>query len=190
MKKYILIAGVNGAGKSTLFYLLKELKDMPRVNTDDIIREFGKWDNFSDVMKAGKIAIERINQFIAEGITFNQETTLCGKSIIKNIRKAKSNGYYIEIHYVGVDTVEIAKERVKHRVLNGGHGIPDKDIERRYIETFQNLKEIFDECNLLAFYDNTVDFKRFAVYENGKQLMISKEVPGWFKQVSKEKEER
>ena len=56
MKKYILIAGVNGVGKSTLFYLLHELTGMPRVNTDEIVREFGKWDNPIDVMKAGKIA--------------------------------------------------------------------------------------------------------------------------------------
>jgi len=109
VKKYILIAGVNGVGKSTLFYLLHELTGMPRINTDKIVREFGKWDNPIDVMKAGKIAIKKINDLFEAGITFNQETTLCGNSIIKNIRKAKSKGYYIEIHYVGVDSVEIAK---------------------------------------------------------------------------------
>lgn len=189
MKKYILIAGVNGAGKSTLFYSLDELNDMPKINTDDIIKEIGKWDNFSDVLKAGKIAVERINQYIEAGITFNQETTLCGKSVIRNIRKAKNEGYYIEIHYVGVDTVEIAKERVRYRVLNGGHGIPEKDIERRYVETFQNLKEIFKDCDLMAFYDNTVEFRRFAIYENGKQIMISEEVPNWFRHVLETTEE-
>ena len=41
MKKYILIAGVNGAGKSTLFQTLTVLKNMPRVNTDEILKEFG-----------------------------------------------------------------------------------------------------------------------------------------------------
>ena len=41
MKKYILIAGVNGAGKSTLYQSTPRLKDMPRVNTDEILKEFG-----------------------------------------------------------------------------------------------------------------------------------------------------
>lgn len=50
-----------------------------------------------------------------DGITFNQETTLCGKSIIKNILKAKELGYFIELHYVGVESAQIAKDRVKHR---------------------------------------------------------------------------
>ena len=53
MKKYILIAGVNGAGKSTLYQALESLKNMPRINTDEIVRSFGNWQNMSDVFKAG-----------------------------------------------------------------------------------------------------------------------------------------
>lgn len=45
MKKYVLIAGVNGAGKSTLYQTLSNLQNMPRVNTDEILKEFGDWRN-------------------------------------------------------------------------------------------------------------------------------------------------
>ena len=41
MKKYIIIAGVNGAGKSTLYQTIASLKEMPRVNVDEIVREIG-----------------------------------------------------------------------------------------------------------------------------------------------------
>ena len=91
MKKYILIAGVNGVGKSTLYQSLQELQDMPRVNTDEIVKEFGDWRNIGDVIAAGKIAVKRISQYFDEGITFNQETTLCGKSILSNIKRAKES---------------------------------------------------------------------------------------------------
>lgn len=47
MKKYILIASVNGTGKSTLYHVLDELKDMPRVNIDEIVKQFGHWNNWS-----------------------------------------------------------------------------------------------------------------------------------------------
>ena len=57
MKKYILIAGVNGAGKSTLFQTLTVLKNMPRVNTDEILKEFGSWRNPDDLIKAGRMAV-------------------------------------------------------------------------------------------------------------------------------------
>ena len=112
MKKYILIAGVNGAGKSTLYQSLQSLQGMPRVNTDEILRDFGDWRNMADVMTAGKIAVKKIARYFDEGITFNQETTLCGKSIIDNITKAKNRGYFIELHYIGVESADIAKERV------------------------------------------------------------------------------
>lgn len=119
MKRYILIAGVNGAGKSTLYQSLQSLQELPRVNTDEILREFGDWRSTSDVMKAGKIAVKKITGYLDEGITFSQETTLCGKSILKNIANAKEKRYFIELHYIGV-------ERVAVRVKKGGHGISEK----------------------------------------------------------------
>jgi len=109
VKKYILIAGVNGAGKSTLYQSLQSLQDMPRVNTDEILREFGDWRNMGDVIAAGKIAVKRIYQYFDEDITFNQETTLCGKSIFNNIEKAKKREYFIELHYIGVESVDMRK---------------------------------------------------------------------------------
>lgn len=180
MKKYILVAGVNGAGKSTLYQSLQSLQSMPRVNTDEILREFGDWRDMADVMTAGKIAVKKIARFFDEDITFNQETTLCGKSIINNITKAKNRGYFIELHYIGVESADIAKERVAGRMKQGGHGIAEQDIERRYIETFDNLKTVLPECDLAAFYDNTIEFRRFAIYKHGKPIRVSQEIPLWY----------
>ncbi len=180
MKKYILVAGVNGAGKSTLYQSLQSLQSMPRVNTDEILREFGDWRDMADVMTAGKIAVKKIARFFDEDITFNQETTLCGKSIINNITKAKNRGYFIELHYIGVESADIAKERVAARIKQGGHGIAEQDIERRYIETFDNLKTVLPECGLAAFYDNTIEFRRFAIYKHGKPIRVSQEIPLWY----------
>ena len=181
MKKYILIAGVNGAGKSTLYQSIQSLCNMQRVNTDEILREFGNWRNMADVMDAGKIAVKKIVRYFDEGITFNQETTLCGKSILSNVVKAKKRGYFIELHYIGVENVDIAKERVAIRVKQGGHGIAEQDIERRYIDTFSNLKIILPECNLAVFYDNTIKFHRFAIYKNGNPIRVSHNIPVWYK---------
>ena len=82
MKKYVLLAGVNGAGKSTLFSLISSLSEIEKVNLDETVREIGDWRNPKDVLSAGRIIISRIDRFFAEGVSFSQETTLCGKSII------------------------------------------------------------------------------------------------------------
>ena len=181
MKKYIVLGGVNGSGKSTLYQVSDNLKKMPRVNTDEIVKELGDWRNLSDVLKAGKIAVRLIDEYFSKGVSFNQESTLCGKSIIKNFRRAKQLGYTIELHYVGVDSAETAKQRVEERVQNGGHGIPASDIEKRYIESFANLQYLLQECDLAFFYDNTDRFHRFAIFHKGKLVRLSQNVPDWFK---------
>jgi len=183
VKKYVIIAGVNGAEKSTLYQTIDSLQNMPRVNVDEIVREVGDWRSLKDVLFAGKIAVNKIEQYMREGISFNQETTLCGKSILKKIMRAKELGFFVEMHYVGVDSVQIAKDRVRHRVENGGHGIPEEDIEKRYIETFQQLNSILQKCNLVAFYDNTERFRRFAICKDGKLIRISQNIPAWFSKI-------
>ena len=97
--------------------------------------------------------------------------------------KAKELGYFIELHYVSVESVQIAKDRVKYRVENGGHGIPEQDIEKRYVETFSQLNTILKDCNLIAFYDNTEKFRRFAICKNGELVRKSQNVPQWFSKV-------
>jgi predicted ABC-type ATPase len=188
MKKYILIAGVNGAGKSTLYQSMQSLHHIPRVNTDEILREFGDWRNMADVMTAGKIAVKKIAEYFDEGITFNQETTLCGKSILNSIAKAGKKGYFVELHYIGVESAGIAKERVARRIRQGGHGIAEQDIERRYVETFDHLKKVLPEIDLAVFYDNTTEFHRFAIYKNGNPVRISQNVPNWYEKFAADME--
>ena len=43
------------------------------------------------------------------------------------------------MNYIGVESIDIAKERVAIRVSKGGHGIPDDAIERRYYDSLNNL---------------------------------------------------
>lgn len=181
MKKYILYAGVNGAGKSTLYRTTHYQDMMPRVNTDEILREFGDWRNTSDLMKAGRIAVQRLNAYLQAGITFNQETTLCGHTILRTINRAKQSGYVIELHYVGVDSSEVAKQRIAERVEMGGHGIPDKDVDKRYEESLKNLHNIINLCDLAALYDNTDSFRRFAIYKSGELVRLSKNIPEWYR---------
>lgn len=46
-------------------------------------------------------------------------------------------------------------ELVKIGVNKGGHGIADKDIERRYYESLRNLNDVIEICDEINIYDNT-----------------------------------
>lgn len=136
---------------------------------------------FAGVNGAGKIAITTIESNFSAGLSFNQETTLCGASIIKNILRAKSLGYNITIHYVGVASAEVAKERIKMRVAMGGHGIPDADVDRRYVESFRKLKEVMPLCDEVILYDNTTKLNWVATYKDNKLVWQNRDaLPDWY----------
>ena len=183
MPKYIIFAGVNGAGKTTLYQSNKKIFDMKRVNVDEIVRKIGKWDNSQDVMKAGLEAVATIRECFENGISFNQETTLCGNSIIRNIKEARDKGYLIELYYVGLESADIAVERVKIRVKNGGHGIPEEDIRRRYEQSIKQLKKVIEYCDRIELYDNSKSFRSIAVYKDKKWILLDEEIPNWCRNI-------
>lgn len=87
------------------------------------------------------------------------------------------------MHYIGVDSVQIVKDRIAYRVSHGGHGIPERDIERRYQDSLIRLKQMIPLCDCAILYDNTQIFNRFAVYEKGKLISLSEENPQWYKKM-------
>lgn len=171
MKKiFYLFAGINGAGKSTLYNNSdnEEIKKSVRINTDEIVREFGDWRNNLDQLKAAKIAIKLRNESFENGKSINEETTLTGKTILKTIDKAKELGYELQLFYVGLNSPEIAKERIKIRVSKGGHNIEDKIVDRRYYESLENLEKVINKFDKVRIYDNSIGFLEIFSFSNGK----------------------
>ncbi|WP_339785790.1 zeta toxin family protein [Tissierella sp.] len=167
---YTVIAGVNGAGKS-IFYNSGELdrsKLGVRVNVDELIAERynNNWKDFKTQIRAGKEIVREINRCIENKLSFNQETTLAGKTILNTIEKAKKLEYIINLHYIGINSPELAISRVRERVLKGGHGIPDETIYSRYFNSLENLQEILPICDNVYIYDNSVNKKNILIVEN------------------------
>ena len=177
---YTVFAGVNGAGKSTLYKFINREKFGVRINTDEIVGK--EWRNQELQLKAGREAIKIREKAFNENKSLNQETTLTGNGILKAIDKAKELGYKINIYYIGVESPEIAKERVKERVLEGGHGIPEKTIEKRYYESLKNLKKIRNKCDQLIICDNSKNFRVIAEIKKDKLKILDKNIPKWFKE--------
>jgi len=119
LMEYTIIAGVNGAGKSTLFnagYLALP-KDSVRINSDELIQKNynNQWRDVNIQIEAGKQMIKLIRECLSNKKSFNQETTLSGRNIIRAILKAKEQGYYISLHYVGLESPDLAVQRVQER---------------------------------------------------------------------------
>lgn len=157
-KIFTLFAGVNGAGKSTLFSVDTAADLGVRLNTDEIVKERGwDWRDATAQLRAGRELLRRQKECLEKGVSFNQETTLSGVSILKAIQTAKAQGYLIRMRYVGVSSSEIAKERVSKRIAMGGHGVSGETIDRRYNASQENLKKVFPLCDTVNIYDNSGD---------------------------------
>ena len=180
-KRYVIVAGVNGSGKTTLDNVYPAMRLACRVNPDEICKQMGgDWRDPAANLQAGKAALRLLDEALTCGKPVNQETTLAGHGVVNRIVKAKRNGY--RMHYIGVDSVTIAKERIRRRVATGGHGIPDADGERRYARSLENVKKIALEVDELVFYDNSTvgGLKKIARCENGKFVHCGAVMPQWF----------
>ena len=130
---FTVIGGPNGAGKSTYTeglaargYPLGEV-----VNPDVIAANLPGPDATRDA-RAGRETLRRTRALIASGQTFSRETTLSGSEILRTMRAEKNAGFTVNLFFVGVDSVDVSRARVKRRVERGGHGIPEQVQTRRF----------------------------------------------------------
>lgn len=154
-KTLFIIAGANGSGKSTLASELLPEKHLEFLNADDIAKEICPKNIESVKITAGKELIKRLKIFFEQEKSFAIETTLAGNNHLKTIKQAKELNYNVSIIYTFVENPEICINRIKVRVLNGGHDIPDEDVIRRYYRSKNNFwrkyKNIVD--NWMLFYN-------------------------------------
>ncbi len=144
-KNLYIIAGCNGVGKTTASYtILPEIIDCKEfVNADEIAKGLSPFQPEKVAFEAGRIMINRINELLRENETFAFETTLSTRSYRNKILEAKKQGYIVTLLFFWLNNVELAKERVRIRVKEGGHNIPKKVIERRYFNGIYNLFDIY-----------------------------------------------
>jgi predicted ABC-type ATPase len=125
-KRLFIIADCNGAGKTTAsFRILPELLNCKEfVNADAIAQGISPFQPEKVAIEAGRIMLSRIHELIEKGEDFAFETTLATKSYLGFIEKARQDGYFVSLIFFWLESPELAMERVKSRVMDGGHSIP------------------------------------------------------------------
>ena len=152
-----VIAGPNGAGKTTfaLKYLPRIASCYDFINADEIARGLSPLNFEAGLLKAGKIFLETLNQKIAERKDFAFETTLSGRTYLPRIVEWRKAGWSVTLLYLYIPNAAFSAQRVRQRVLKGGHDIPPEDIVRRYPRSIRNLFAYADVCDKTMCFDNT-----------------------------------
>jgi predicted ABC-type ATPase len=145
MQNLFIIAGPNGAGKTTASYsVLPDMLDCKEfVNADEIARGLSPFQSDKAAIDAGRLMLHRIKDLIKQKSEFAFETTLSTRSYVNLIAKAKESDYFVTLVYFWLNSTDLAIERVKSRVLEGGHDIPVDVIKRRYNSGIKNLFNLY-----------------------------------------------
>lgn len=144
----IVFAGPNGSGKSTITSLTKIIE--PYINADDIKRTTLCTD-----MEAAITADELRNKLIDSDESFTFETVLSTERNLLLLERAKEKGYFIRCIYVLTANPAININRIKARVANGGHLVPDEKVISRYYKALDLIPRLVEVCDVCHIYDNT-----------------------------------
>ena len=185
---FVLLAGPNGSGKSTLAALLT-LEGLAEKIDPDRIR--GADGTLLAPLAAGREVIVRTDAHIAGRRSFLLETTLSGNREVRLIERLRAAGYTIDVYFVCLSSAEVNVQRVRLRVLKGGHDphvaplvfLVD-DIVRRYSRSLENLRAVLPMTDRAVLFDNSGGGHReVARFEEGCLLWRAEFTPAWLGRV-------
>ena len=170
-----IIAGPNGAGKTTFALEYLPLIDC-RVflNADMIAAGLAPFNAEKKRLEAGKLFLQEIERSMEKREDFAFETTLSGKSHLSRVRRMLDDGWRVNLIYLWLPTVEGSLSRVRLRVRQGGHDIPEPDIYRRYLRSMKNLLAHYAPlCTETKCIDNSTRQRRLIFRQAGKDVTVA-----------------
>jgi predicted ABC-type ATPase len=182
MPSLFVIAGPNGAGKSTIAetLLTGSRKVQAFVNADVIAAEIGGVPGAATDIKAGRIMLERLDALMADKADVAFESTLASRSLLARIGAMREAGYLFHLIFLWLPSAEMAVQRVVSRVRDGGHGIAEAVVRRRYersLANFFNLYRPVADSWLMLDNSGVPDPKPIAWRNVGGPVHIVREGP-------------
>ena len=111
-----------------------------------------------DMLPAYSAAI--ISDFIREenlrsGNNFSFETVMSHPDKLEFLKRTVNDGYHVYLYFICTDDVRVNIARVKTRVRNGGHDVPEKKIRDRYYRSLELLYPALGICYKSYLFDNS-----------------------------------
>jgi predicted ABC-type ATPase len=179
-KNVYIIAGPNGSGKTTFAKkFLPNYVNCPHfVNADLIAQGLSPFSPRLVAIKAGKLVLEQIREFADKNVDFAFETTLAGKSYLSFLNELKKNSYSVRLFFLWIPNVDIALARIKERVAEGGHDVPEQDVKRRFHRGLYNLFKLYRPIldSWMLFDNSSANPTLIAEEKEGKIKVAKREL--------------
>ncbi len=181
-----IFAGPNGSGKSTLikdyisYYGLNEIEYIcPDIYASELFSDIT--DIYERYKKAMDFAEYKRKKLLAMGKSMIMETVLSRSDKLDFISNARKQGYRIVSVFVGTTSADINCERIKQRVIEGGHDVPEDKLRARYARSLENLPLLAECSDELYVYDNSGDHPVLALSIIDEDMFVTAEAPDWVK---------
>jgi predicted ABC-type ATPase len=118
-------------------------------------------------------------------ISFTLETVMSHPSKVDLLKQAQQSGYRTYLYFIATDDPAINISRVRNRVLQGGHAVPEDRIAARYQRSLDLLMDAIRHTNRAYIFDNSTEAQShtwLAEITDGRELEMKTDVmPAWFK---------
>lgn len=179
----VLLAGPNGAGKSTLYQTrVAPSFAGPFVNADLIQREELRDSALSAAYRAAEIAQQRRSELLAARRSFVTETVFSHPSKLAIIDEARARGYVVIVMHVGVDDPDLAVARVRARVQEGGHDVPEDKVRARLARGLALIRQAVLRADRGMVHDNSAlnqPPREMLRFDRGRLVRAEPVLPGW-----------
>lgn len=186
----LVIAGPNGAGKTTITVRLREdhwSQGVEYLNPDDVAQgRFGDWNSPQASLSAAQWTTARREELLEQHAPIAFETVFSTSEKVDFVARAKRDGYFVRVFFIGTTDPRINAARVAGRVLQGGHSVPIEKIVGRWGRSIANLPAAIRIADRVYVYDNSVDgveARLCARTEDGALRKIYGELPTWVNDV-------
>ena len=155
--RIVIIGGPNGAGKTTFAreFLPREADCPDFLNIDLIAAGLSPFNPERAALEAGKIVLAEMRRRTAAKASFAFETTLSGRGFARMIPQWRLVGYHVKMIFLSLPSADLAVARVAGRVRQGGHGVPEEAVRRRFHAGLDNFQRLYRGLvNNWVLYDN------------------------------------
>lgn len=178
-----LFAGPNGSGKSTAYSagrLEDEISRIWIVNPDLLTATIQVIEG-QDLSTANLAAVTRMESWLDATLSVHRsvgvETVLSTEKYRRLVEKARSLGFRVRLTYVLLDSPERNVERVKLRVLKGGHDVPAEKIVARYWRSLAQMPWFLEQADLAEIFDNSGAEPRLVARKTDGKVVVAPDAP-------------
>lgn len=121
-------------------------------------------------------------EILKAGHDFSFETVMSHPDKLEFIGRATEIGYHVYLYFISTDDVRVNIERVKTRVKDGGHNVPETKIRTRYFRSLELLFSALKMCYKSYLFDNSDNMVEIARIDRDGMLYFSvtkEKIPNW-----------